>query len=233
MKVWQATYALTALRSNVGTPVSALIGVRSYKQKNQPFREQACMASGLNPTHFENIDPFVKGEKRAVRAIIETPRDQRHKYAFDPETGAFRQTMLLAEGLQWPYDYGFIPQTLADDGDALDILYLGDEPTFTGCLVSARVIGIVRIEKNGERNDRILACPMRQKGLSQRSDAFDDVDDVPKDTVESLCRYLVEYSAAEGNDLIFRGTQPRKAALRAIAKAHKWFERKSARQKKR
>ncbi|HEY1655239.1 MAG TPA: inorganic diphosphatase [Candidatus Tumulicola sp.] len=184
------------------------------------------MSRDLNPTHYENIETFVKGEKRAVHAIIETPRNQRHKYAFDPKTGAFRQTMMLAEGLQWPYDYGFIPQTLAADGDSLDILYLGDEPTFTGCLVGARVVGIVRMEKNGEENDRILGCPLHQKGLTQKSDAFDDVDDIPNDTIEGICRYLVDYSQAEGNDLTFCGVKSRKTALKAIAKARRAFEKK-------
>ncbi len=191
------------------------------------------MSNDLNATHYENIETFVDGEKATLHAIIETPRNQRHKYAFDEKTGAFQQTLLLAEGLQWPYDYGFIPRTLAEDGDALDILYLGEEPTFTGCLVSARVIGIVRLEKNGKENDRILGCPMRQRGLTQKSDAFDDVGDIPKDTLQSICRYLVEYSQAEGNALVFRGAQSRKAALKAIGKAHRSFKKDRARKKKR
>lgn len=178
---------------------------------------------------FENIPTFSKKERKAVHAVIETPRDQRHKYAFDPDSGAFRLSLVLAEGLQWPYDYGFVPQTLADDGDALDLLYLTDAPTFTGCLVVARPIGIVKIEKNGVENDRILACPIPQPGLTQKCDAFNDVDDVPKDMLESICRYLVEYSAAEGNDLKYRGTGSRKAALKAIKTAEKAFSKKRSR----
>ncbi len=183
------------------------------------------MPPETNPTHYENIETFADRKKRKVHAIIETPRNQRHKYAFDPKTGAFRQSMLLEEGIQWPYDYGCIPQTLAPDGDPLDILFLGDEPTFTGCLVRARVVGVVRLMKNGKENDRILGCPLHQKGLSQKADAFDDIDDIPEETIESLCRYLVEYSSAEGNDLQFRGTRPLKAALKTIARARKAFQK--------
>jgi inorganic pyrophosphatase len=186
------------------------------------------MPPETNATHYENIETFADRKKRKVHAIIETPRNQRHKYAFDPKTGAFRQSMLLEEGLQWPYDYGFIPQTLAPDGDPLDILFLADEPTFTGCLVQARVIGIVRLVKNGTENDRVLGCPLHQKGLSQRADAFEDIGDIPTDTIESLRRYLVEYSKAEGNDLDFRGTRPLKAALRAIGRARKAFQKHQA-----
>ena len=188
------------------------------------------MPPELNPTHYQNIETFA-GRKRIVHAIIETPRNQRHKYAFDPKTGAFRQSMMLEEGLQWPYDYGFIPQTLAADGDSIDILFLGDEPTFTGCLVQARVIGIVRIRKNGKENDRILGCPMHQKGLHQKADAYHEIDDVPKETIASICRYLVEYSEAEGNKLEFRGTGSRKGALKSIARARKAFQKDQAKRK--
>jgi inorganic pyrophosphatase len=160
-----------------------------------------------------------------ANAIIETPRNQRYKFAFDPKSRLYRQSMILAEGLQWPYDYGFIPQTLAADGDALDILFLDEEPTFTGCLLRARIIGIVSILKNGEENDRILGCPVRQKGLTQKTDAYEDISDVPDDTIRSICHYLIEYSEAEGNDLRFKGAHSKKAALKAIAKAQEAFEK--------
>jgi inorganic pyrophosphatase len=172
----------------------------------------------------ENLVPTWDDEdEHIVNAIVETPRDQRHKYAFDEKTGLYRQSILLAEGLQWPYDYGFIPRTLADDGDALDILFLGEEPTFTSCLVRARIVGIVRLKKNGEENDRILGCPTRQKGLTQKSDAYEDVGDIPEDTIRNICHYLIDYSEAEGNDLEFEGAHSRKAALKSIAKARKEF----------
>jgi len=185
------------------------------------------MQAKLNPTHFEEIEPHPDDDKYVVQAIIETPRDQRHKYAFDPKTGAFRQTMVLPDGLEWPYDYGFIPQTLADDGDPLDILFLADEPTFTGCLVKARILGIVRLCKNGVENDRVLTCPLLQDGVSQSSDSFHEIDDVPKATLDNICRYLVEYSEAEGNHIEFRGTKSRKHALHAIERAHKAFKKQS------
>lgn len=170
-----------------------------------------------------HIPAFSGDGRKAVHGVIETPRDQRHKYAFDPTTGAFRLSMILADGLQWPYDYGFVPQTKADDGDPLDLLYLGDAPTFPGCVVIARPIGIVRIEKNGVENDRLLACPVRQTGVTQKCDAYDDVDDLPKDTIDGICRYLIEYSAAEGNDLVYHGVGSRKKALGAIKTARKSF----------
>lgn len=167
------------------------------------------MEKSVNATPFEKIPALVEDEKDVVNAVIETPRDQRHKYALEPKYGIFRQKLLLPKGLSWPYDYGFIPRTKGDDGDPLDILYLGAEPTFTGCLVQARIVGIINLKKNGVENDRILGCPMPQDGLTQDTDAYKDVDDVPKDTMKSICRYLVEYSEAEGNKIEFLGAQSR------------------------
>jgi inorganic pyrophosphatase len=182
------------------------------------------MSKGERPRELR-VESWYDRDDNVANAIIETPRNQRHKYAFDEKTGMFRQSMMLAEGLQWPYDYGFIPGTLAADGDALDILFLGEEPTFTGCLLKARILGIVRLKKNGEENDRILGCPTPQKGLTQKSDAFDDVDDIPGDTIRNICHYLIDYSEAEGNDLEFEGAHSRKAAIKAIVKAQEAFEK--------
>lgn len=179
----------------------------------------------VNPTRYENIPAFAKAGKAIVNAVIETPRSQRHKYALVPKYGIFCQKLLLPEGLLWPYDYGFIPQTLADDGDPLDILYLGSEPTFTGCLVEAHVIGIITLKKNGVENDRILARPRRQAGLTQETDGYADMDDVPKDTLHSVCRYLVEYSESEGNDIEFLGSRSCKHAIAAIESAMKRFQK--------
>ena len=184
------------------------------------------MKQRINPTHFENIPVFAEHEKYVVNAVIETPRNQRHKYAFVAEFGLFMQKLILPDGLLWPYDYGFVPRTLGDDGDPLDVLFLGSEPTFTGCLVKARVLGIVNLKKNGVENDRILSRPTHQDGLTQDTDGFDDVDDVPDDTVKNICRYLVEYSESEGNKIEFEGTKSRKHAIRAIKDGIKAFDKK-------
>lgn len=173
----------------------------------------------INPSHFENIPTFPNADehKYLINAVIETARDTRHKFAFDPEYGIFKLKTTIAEGLEWPYDYGFIPQTLGDDGDPLDVLFLDDEPTFTGCLVECRLIGIIHLEKNGEQNDRLLACALRFDGVAQRTDRFDDIDDLPKELVQNITKFLVEYSSNQENKIAFKGVDSRKKALRAVA----------------
>lgn len=184
--------------------------------------------NGNYSAHLENIPTFASGnEEGRVHAVIETPRNIRYKYAFDHKLGVFRLRSTLPEGLQWPYDYGFIPQTLADDGDPLDILVLTDIPTFTGCLMEARVLGVVRLAKDGVENDRILAAPTQVDGVSQPSDAFADVDDVPKNTLDDISRFLIEYSQEQGHTIEFKGVRNKKKALRTIEAAIEAFVKQS------
>ena len=170
----------------------------------------------INATHLERIPTFADSKDRRIHAVIETPRDTRQKYVFEPDMGIFKLKAVLAEGLEWPYDYGFVPQTLADDGDPLDVLILSTAPTFTGCLVEARVLGLVRLCKDGTENDRLLSAPQRFSGIAQPSDRYDDVEDLPKEMIEGICRFLIDYSAEEGHKIEFKGVKSKKKAFEAI-----------------
>ena len=97
-----------------------------------------------------------------VQVIIETPRGCRNKYKYEEKTGRLKLSKVLPEGMMFPYDFGFIPNTKADDGDPIDVLVLIDEPTFPGCEMECRLIGVIEAEqKEGDeerhRNDRIIA----------------------------------------------------------------------------
>src|SRR6202167_2680694 len=95
------------------------------------------------------------------RAIIETPKGCRNKFDFDPDSELFKLGGLLPEGMMFPFDFGFIPSTLAADGDPLDIMVLMDAPAHVGCLIDVRIIGIIeakQTQQNGktESNNRLL-----------------------------------------------------------------------------
>jgi inorganic pyrophosphatase len=173
------------------------------------------------------IPAFVPDEKDLAFAVIETPAQTRHKYAFEPKYGIMRLKMTLAEGLTWPYDYGFIPQTLGDDGDPVDVIVLNDAATFSGCLLEVRMLGAVLLKKNGVENDRLVACLKRQKGVTLKTDAFEKLSDVPKDLMAGIERFLVDYSAEEGNKISFEGTCSRKEAFALIRKGQKRFRKRS------
>ena len=188
------------------------------------------MASAIG-ARLERLDTFPKGAKSKylVNVVVETPRGTRHKFAFNTKTGLFELRATIAEGLEWPYDYGFIPQTLGADGDPLDVLFLIDEPTFPCCLAQGRLIGIVRLQKDGEENDRLLACANRLAGIAQSTDDYDDVDDIPKESIESICRCLVEYSEEQDHAIKFKGVASRKKALRALKRGMKTYQKRNKR----
>src|SRR4051812_22774937 len=96
--------------------------------------------------------PAFDEESGALNVIVETVRGSRNKITFDPERGLWELTGVLSSGLSFPYDFGFVPSTLGGDGDPLDVLLLMDEPTFAGCLVPSRLVGVItarQTEKDG------------------------------------------------------------------------------------
>src|ERR1700742_1351095 len=97
------------------------------------------MKSLADPT---NLKPVEK-KTGLVQVIIETPAGSRNKFAYDPDQAIFALKKVLPAGMVFPYDFGFLPQTLAPDGHPLDVLLLMDDPTFTGCAVRARLIGVI------------------------------------------------------------------------------------------
>ena len=110
-----------------------------------------------------------------VEVLIEIPKGQRNKYEMDHETGRIRLDRMLFTSTRYPSDYGFIEDTLADDGDPLDALVLLDEPTFPGCLITCRVIGMFRMRDEKGLDDKVLCVPARDP----RMEHLHDIEDVP------------------------------------------------------
>ena len=117
--------------------------------------------------------------KRTIQIIVETPSGSRNKYKFDEKTRRMKLSKVLPEGMIFPYDFGLIPGTKAEDGDPLDVLVLTDAPTFPGCEVEVRVIGVIKAnqkEKGKEnRNDRLIAVA-EQSVLYARIEELGDLD---------------------------------------------------------
>ena len=107
--------------------------------------------------------------------VIEIPKGQRNKYEMDHATGRIRLDRMLFTSTRYPADYGFIEDTLADDGDPLDALVLLDEPTFPGCLINCRVIGMFRMRDEKGLDDKVLSVPASDPRMAH----LKDIDDVP------------------------------------------------------
>lgn len=109
-----------------------------------------------------------------VRAIVEIPKNSVNKYEYDGNLGVFRLDRVLYSPMHYPGDYGFIPGTLAEDDDPLDVIVLVDEPSFTGCLMEVRPVGILHMIDESEKDQKVLAVPSR----NPRFDSIHTIDQV-------------------------------------------------------
>ena len=123
---------------------------------------------------------FVRNSKN-INVIIETPKGSSNKYTFDPETELFKLTKILPQGLSFPLHFGFIPNTIGEDGDPLDVLVFMDEPSYPGCVIECRLLGVIeakQTETNGDtmRHDRLIAAAV----ASHRYKEFTNLSDLDK-----------------------------------------------------
>ena len=153
-----------------------------------------------------------------VHAVVETPRGSRVKLSFDPKLQVFMLRKSLMVGLTYPYDWGFIPSTCAEDGDPLDILIIHEAATYPGLVLRCKPIGILELvqRKNGkqERNDRVFALPEH----SPVEDGLRDIRRLPAAALKELESFFEAANALETNTLKFKGWQGPAAAIKTIKK---------------
>lgn len=160
-------------------------------------------------------------ENGLYQIIIETPKNSRNKFAIDPKQRILTLKKILPAGMSFPYDFGFIPQTMSDDGDPLDVLLLMEEPAFPGCAVLARVIGViegVQVEDNKTiRNDRIVAIADETHMYAE----INRLKDLPKQFITELGEFFVNYHKLEGKKYKLIGCKGTETARKLIKKAQK------------
>jgi inorganic pyrophosphatase len=187
------------------------------------------MPRRLNATHYEAIPAYP--DKRArklnlVHAVVETPMGSRHKYALDNELGIIAYHDILPDELHWPFDYGFVPHTLAPDGDPLDILIVNPNGYFSGCLLAVRVVGVVLERKDGLENDRLIAVPAPSAGAPQATDRYLDISDVPRNTIDAIVLFLRTYSERQGHTIEQRGLGNAALGMKLVRKTARAFDKR-------
>src|SRR5580700_7213672 len=170
------------------------------------------MKSLADPTRLKPISK----KDGLLQVIIETPAGSRNKFAFDPDQGIFALKKVLPAGMVFPYDFGFVPQTIAPDGDPLDVLLLMDEPAFPGCAVRARLIGVIEGEqldgKKKIRNDRLVAVAEANHMYAK---------DLPSKWMKELQDFFVNYHNLEGKKYQLLGCKGEDKAFSLIKEAKK------------
>lgn len=159
--------------------------------------------------------PFIEGTD-SINAIVETPKGSRNKYVYDEESDIIKLKKALPAGMVFPFDFGFIPSTIAEDGDPMDILVLTDASTFPGCLVESKVLGIIKVEqeKHGEkvRNDRVIAVQLDSRLYS----AANNIDDLPEGLVNEIVNFFASYNNVSDDVFNPLGNDGPDAAIRLI-----------------
>lgn len=124
-----------------------------------------------------------------INVLIEIPAGSKNKYEFDKDLQAFALDRVLYSSVQYPYDYGFVPNTLADDGDPLDGMVLMDEPTFPGCVIAARPIGMLEMIDGGDRDEKILCVPDQDPRYTE----VKSLKDVAPHRLEEIAEFFKTY----------------------------------------
>jgi inorganic pyrophosphatase len=153
-----------------------------------------------------------------VEVTIEIPKGQRNKYEVDHDSGRIRLDRMLFTSTRYPSDYGFIDDTLADDGDPLDALVLLEEPTFPGCLITARVIGMFRMRDEKGDDNKVLCVP----ASDPRWNHLQDINDVPEFDRLEIQHFFEVYKELEPGKMV----QGAAWADRAAAEAQIELDRK-------
>jgi inorganic pyrophosphatase len=173
----------------------------------------------FNPWHDIPTGPNPPAE---VTAVIEIPTNERNKYELDKELGVFRLDRVLHSAVHYPGDYGFLPRTLGDDGDPLDVLVLMTIPVFTGCLVTARPIGLFHLVDRGAADEKVLAVPTGDP----YSEGLNDIGDIPQHYLKEIEHFFQVYKDLEGTRTVTRGFEGAAAARAAITEAMDSYRRK-------
>jgi inorganic pyrophosphatase len=158
------------------------------------------MFKGLNPKrcYLENFTVDLaripaQPKPGIINVLIEIAAGSKNKYEFDKDLNAFALDRVLFSSVQYPCDYGFIPNTLGDDGDPLDGLVIMDQPTFPGCVIAARPIGMLEMIDGGDRDEKILCVPDKDPRYAQ----VKSISDISQHRLDEITEFFKTYKNLE------------------------------------
>jgi inorganic pyrophosphatase len=168
------------------------------------------------PVKLYDIDPGPDSPE-LVRVVIEIPKNSSNKYEYDGNLGVFRLDRALYSPMHCPGDYGFIPGTLAEDNDPLDIIVLVDEPSFTGCLMEARPVGLLHMVDGKENDQKVLGVPNQ----NPRFDSIHTMDQVFPHIRKEIEYFFSIYKELQGVKTEMKGWSGPREARKVISESRK------------
>ena len=169
---------------------------------------------------WHDVNPDGGGLPACFTAIIEIPLGGSNKYELDKQTGLLKLDRVLHSAVYYPANYGFIPQTFAEDGDPLDVLVLGAEPVFPLTLVAARAIGLMTMEDEGELDHKVIAVHVNDPEYN----SYQDVHELPPHRLAVIKRFFEDYKTLEHKRVIVDDILSAAAALPVIEQALKLYQ---------
>jgi inorganic pyrophosphatase len=155
---------------------------------------------------------------KSVNIIIETPRGSTQKYALDKKTGLFKLKKIMPTGMIFPFDFGFIPETIGEDGDPLDAMIISEFASFPGCIIECRSIGVLEAEQKSKkekvRNDRYFFIPK----LSKQFEHIESLNDIPKNQLKEIEEFFIQYNKIDGKEFHILGIESPKSAIKLLNK---------------
>ncbi len=151
----------------------------------------------------------------ALHCRVEIPKGSRNKYEWDDDLGAIKLDRFLFASVVYPADYGFIPDTLGGDGDALDALVCLAEPTFPGCVIEVRAVAMLRMRDEKGEDDKVVCVPLEDP----QWDHVQDLDDLPSQLRDEIRHFFSIYKQLEGQQVDIEDWHDRETALRVIDEA--------------
>lgn len=166
----------------------------------------------FNPWHHVSVG---EDQPDVVQSIIEIPQGSKAKYELDKESGMLKLDRVLFSSLNYPHNYGFIPQTLGEDNDPLDIIVISQIDVDPMCIVEAKVIGVLRMIDNGEGDDKIIAVAEHDMSINH----INEVSELPPHLTVELQNFFEDYKKLENKVVIVEDFQNAEIAKQIISKA--------------
>lgn len=163
-----------------------------------------------------------KNVPEIINVIIEIPKGSKNKYEIDKETGLIHLDRALHSAQDYPFDYGFMPQSHWDDGDPLDVVVLTTYPLVPGILVKVRPVGIMHMMDDGESDAKVIGVPEKDP----RWDEVKDLGDINKHTLKEIEHFFLTYKKLQHKEVLINGFGDRTAAHDAIVKSQKLYAEK-------
>jgi len=152
------------------------------------------------------------GTEEPVAVLVEIPKGSRNKYEMDHDSGRIRLDRMLFSPVHYPTDYGFVPGTLAEDGDPLDAMVLLGEPTFPGCLIETRIVGVLRMSDDQGRDEKLLVVPLSDPQWNH----IHSLDQVAPHLLREIEHFFTVYKQLEDKTVEVDGWEDAEAGRRVL-----------------